>query len=57
MKENILFGCDFDPERYEAVIQACALEPVSRGETCGLGVCTLVHARAPIPQLDWWQKG
>ena len=28
IKENILFGCEFDPERYEQVIYACALNEV-----------------------------
>lgn len=26
IKENILFGCDYDPKRYRCVIKACALE-------------------------------
>ena len=25
MKENILFGSDYDAEKYEAVVEACAL--------------------------------
>ena len=29
MRDNILLGLEFDPDRYNAVIQACALEPVS----------------------------
>lgn len=29
VRDNILFGLEFDPERYDAVIEACALKPVS----------------------------
>ncbi|KZT60611.1 P-loop containing nucleoside triphosphate hydrolase protein [Calocera cornea HHB12733] len=27
IKDNILFGCDFDEQRYKSVLQQCALEP------------------------------
>ena len=34
MKENILFGQPFDPEKYNAVVFACALEQVVTHATC-----------------------
>lgn len=29
MRDNILFGLPYEPEKYDAVIEACALEMVS----------------------------
>ena len=42
LKENILFGKEFDKERYEKVIHVCALETV--GTVKYLILCRLVLA-------------
>jgi len=41
VKDNILFGQDFDEDRYLEVIDACALQKVRYGFTHGMAIINL----------------
>ena len=48
LQENVLFGKPYDPDRYDAVLKACALE----GAKCGSSCC-LHHRNKELADVQW----
>ena len=45
VRENILFGCEYEEERYDQVIEACCLSPDL--ETLPRGDRTMIGEKVP----------
>ena len=63
LRENILFGSPYLPDRYEQVINACTLDKVRQSEwaACTRILSTLCHAGHQAvhwwrPYTYWWER-
>ena len=52
MRENILFGLPYHPERYNTVVEACALDKVTKRRSIKLWCTNCISGYRTSP--SWW---